>query len=795
MKGALSLSPATAAILKRTIDIKRNSASRLIYFLYQALQLLFSPAVALYLIYRAIRDRRYIQGLGERLGFLPPSFRATGWGGVWFHAVSVGEVLTAVELIRGLRASRPRSPIYLSTTTLAGRATAAQHLGEIANAIFFAPLDYRSTVRRVLRRLRPSAVVILETEIWPNLYRESKRSGASLLIVNGRISDRALPRYRTFDWFFRCALGQPDAILVQSEEDLRRYLLAGASEDRLRVAGNLKYDFRPPASGIPPDLADFFNSLRPQAVWVAASTMPPLEPDDPDEDDVVLNAFQAVATQFSSFLLILAPRRPERFDAAAAKLSRLGIRFVRRTSLQPLTLPGVLLLDSIGELAALFERATVVFMGGTLASRGGHNVLEPAYFGKPVIAGPHMENFSSIEKELSVASALIRISNADALSPALVSLLVNPQDASRTGERAREVANRKRGVADRIVCEILKASEEGIPDPCRTLPARAFLTPLTWIWRSGNWLNMALARTNRQSLHAKVISVGGLSMGGVGKSPLVAHLAARLHEHGRNAAILTGGYRRRSAEMVMVRKGEQAPVERTGGEAQAFVRAGRAHVGIAADRFRAGQMLETQAAPDIFLLDDGFQHVRLKRDEDIVLIDALDPVAGGVFPLGRRREPLQSLARATTVIVTRVEHGQRIGGIERMIRRYNRHAPIFTSRVVAKRWHPENSLPPRPVAAFCGLGEPRSFWRTLDLLEIQVAFRRSFGDHHAYRPDELRRLAAHASAAGAKALVTTEKDMMNLPKDAAALLQPYNLYWLEIGIEIDNEPELLRRIL
>jgi tetraacyldisaccharide 4'-kinase len=800
VKGAVSLSPATAAILKRTIKINRNNACRFIFFLYQVLQIAFIPPVALYLLYRGVRDRWYLRGLRERLGFLPASVRATGSGGVWFHAVSVGEVLSAVELIRRLREQRPHLRIYLSTTTLAGRLTADQRLSRLADAIFFAPLDYRSAVRRVLRRLRPSGVVILETEIWPNLYRESKRAGASLLIVNGRISDRALRRYQGFHWFFQYVLSQPDAIFVQSDEDRRRYALAGAPPNRVCVAGNLKYDFTPPGSGVAPDIAAFLDSLRPQCVFVAASTMPPFKFDDPDEDDAVLHAFHSLARQFPSLLLILAPRRPERFDAAATKLAGSGILFVRRTALQPLTLPGVLLLDSIGELAALFERATVVFMGGTLASRGGHNILEPAYFGKPVIAGPHLENFSIIADEFSSANALIRIERADELAAAVTHLVENPQEAARTGQSARNQTAAKRGVVDRLAFEILRAVDDGTPKACRTLPERLLFGPLSWIWRAGNRLDMASGQANRQALKTKVVSVGSLTIGGAGKSPVVAHLAKQLDEAGCQVAILTRGYRRSSSQPVVVRKGESAPLDLTGDEAQVFVRAARAHVGVGANRFCVGQRMETELAPDVFLLDDGFQHVRLKRDEDIVLIDALDPLAGGVFPLGRRREPLQSLSRATAVIVTRVEQGQGIKGIERIIRRYNPEAPIFTSRVIPRSWRGfgarELASPPAdPVAAFCGLGEPRSFWRTLELLEIQVAFRRAFSDHHAYRPSDLRQLAAQASLAGAAALVTTEKDIMNLPSDVEALIVPHKLFWLEIGIEIDNEPELLRRML
>ena len=341
--------------------------------------------------------------------------------------------------------------------------------------------------------------------------------------------------------------------------------------------------------------------------------------------------------------------------------------------------------------------------------------------------------------------------------------------------------------------EIFKAADNGVPAPLRTLPARVFLTPLSWIWTAGHRRNLARGLASQRTLQTRVISVGGLAMGGAGKSPVVEYLAGRLHEMGRNPAILTRGYRKKSAApMVVTPRGEKAAVELTGDEAQVFVRAGHAHVGIGSDRFAVGRQMEQTLHPGVFLLDDGFQHFRLKRDEDLVLIDALDPLAGGMFPLGRRREPLESLARATAVIVTRLDPGQGIAGIERMVRRYNSRAPVFRSHVVPLHWidfewdrtHALNSRPFGPVAAFCGLGSPRSFWHTLEALGVEVVFRWEFGDHHAYRPAELRRLAVQASAAGAQALVTTEKDIMNLCQNASELLQPHKLFWLKIGVEI-----------
>jgi hypothetical protein len=314
--------------------------------------------------------------------------------------------------------------------------------------------------------------------------------------------------------------------------------------------------------------------------------MPPAAAGDVDEDDVVIQAFQEISATKSGLLLILAPRKPERFDLVAEKLTRAGVAFARRTALAPVLLPGVLLLDTIGELAALFCRADVVFIGGTLAMRGGHNILEPAYFGKPVIVGPNMQNFAAIADEFHRDKALVLIERPAELGPAVIRLLA---DGAALGLRGRALAQTKRGVTGRIAGEIWEAFSAGVPNPLRKLSASIVFIPLSWIWRAGHRLNVALSDATQNTLKTPVISVGGLSMGGVGKSPMVAHLAAHLRQTGHNPAILTRGYKRKSAEpVVLVPRGGKASVILTGDEAQMFVRAGDAHVGIGGNRYKVG---------------------------------------------------------------------------------------------------------------------------------------------------------------------------------------------------------------
>lgn len=697
--------------------------------------------------------------------------------------------------------------LFVSTTTLAGRATAEQKLAGIADGIFYAPIDYRFAVRRVLRALRPSLVVVLETEIWPNLYREVKRTGSGLMVVNGRISDRALPRYRKLRLFFRHVLAWPNAILVQTEKDRTRYVESGAPADRVRVAGNLKFDFNPRAE-VANEITALMARTSPAEVWIAASTMPPAESGDVDEDDVVLAAFCELAPRREGLLLILVPRRPERFDVVEQKLVAAGIRYVRRSQLRgdsTLALPGVLLLDTIGELSALFSIADVVFMGGTLARRGGHNILEPAFFARPVIVGPHMENFAAIAEEFLAHSAVVEIARGSAVAGAVERLLNDRSLAAEIGERGRALAEAERGAAARIAEEAERWYFAGLPRVMRPALVHWPLRVLSWIWEAGSSRSRRQAMNERRRLNTPVISIGGITMGGTGKTPLVLLLAERLRRQRLNPAILTRGYRRRSIERhIVVAAGVQASTDLTGDEAQIFVRSGAAHVGIGANRYETALLVEAQCRPDIFLLDDGFQHWRLDRQFDIVLIDALNPFGGGwTFPLGELREPLPALARANAFVITRVQPGQRTDAVENEIRRHNRDAPIFRSRVIPRcwvelEWGTQSGVDTpalRRVAAFCGLANPAAFWRTLELLGLEILFRWTFADHHHYSPRELQRLAAQARAHGADVLVTTEKDVMNFCQNAPALFAPARLYWLKIGVEVENEEELVNHAL
>ncbi len=350
--------------------------------------------------------------------------------------------------------------------------------------------------------------------------------------------------------------------------------------------------------------------------------------------------------------------------------------------------------------------------------------------------------------------------------------------------------------------------DAGVPQYRMAQPWYALAWPLAQIWKWGSRRGQARAMAGRRELPVPVISVGNITMGGTGKTPCVLRLAELLRAAGRQPGILTRGYGRGSPEsQLLLPPGAAAPLgpraEHTGDEPQIFVRAGVAPVGVGADRFATGSGLVRRFGVDVLLLDDGFQHRRLARALDIVLVDALQPFGGGrLFPLGRLREPLEGLGRAGIFLITRSEFSDLPRAIESVLRLYNPKAPVFCARVAPRAWVEHGSGREFPIAArpfqragvMCGLGNPLSFRRTLESLGVAAVDWVEFPDHHRYRPDELRRVAQQAAARGATALVTTEKDVMNLPDDWAPLVAPLELYWLRVAMAIDREAEFFEWI-
>jgi 3-deoxy-D-manno-octulosonic-acid transferase len=436
------------------------------YWLYSLLTaagiILLSP----YFLLRGFIQGKYLANIPERMGFRFPhemdSDRSTGERGksIWVHAVSVGEVLAVLPLARRLKEKFPSLRLVVSTTTATGQKLARERM-TFADAVFYFPVDWRGPVRRALATARPAAVIIVETEIWPNFLRECRRTQVPVIFVNGRLSERSFRGYRrallfsagALAGFLKTVLSDATLFLMQSDADAERLVSLGAPRDRVLARGNLKYDLAEPAeSPLSTWLLGEVARTDRRPVVVAGSVLA-------GEESLVLQAFTQVEREFPRALLILAPRKPEQFDNAATIVAGSGRKVLRRrdvsmngTASAALSEQGgVFLLDSIGELAGLYRLADAVFVGGSLVPAGGHNILEPAACGKVPIYGPSMENFREMAANFLAAGGAIQVQNAGELGSEWTAMLRERERAARLGARARDLVEKNRGATERVL--------------------------------------------------------------------------------------------------------------------------------------------------------------------------------------------------------------------------------------------------------------------------------------------------------------------------------------------------------
>jgi 3-deoxy-D-manno-octulosonic-acid transferase len=444
-----------------------------VYFIYSFLMGLATLLLLPYWLFQGLRHGKYLSSLGQRLGFSFPSLRslpAERHGAIWIHAVSVGEALSSVTLAKRLKDAHPDRPLVVSTTTITGQTLARERM-PFADAVIYFPLDWTFCVRRVLRAVRPAIVVILETEIWPNFLREARRRQIPVLFVSGRISDRSFARYQGYLGkvgfflrpFLQSVLTNTSAFLMQSQIDADRIRALGAPADRVSVSGNFKYDQALPSSTPLSSWLEAEAQRRGRSpIIVAGSVVATEEP-------LALIAFGVVQGEFPRALLVLAPRKPERFEAAAEFIHESRRKFIRRSEL-PIpgagqgsasaadgTIPDdvtVILLDSIGELASLYRLADGAFVGGSLVPSGGHNILEPAAFGKIPVFGPSMENFADIASRFVAAGAAVQVESPEDAGVAWIEFLRDPARGRRMGETAQRLVDGSRGATGRALAEI-----------------------------------------------------------------------------------------------------------------------------------------------------------------------------------------------------------------------------------------------------------------------------------------------------------------------------------------------------
>ncbi len=423
--------------------------------LYSLLAYLVAPLVSVVFLWRGLRDRAYWRNFQERFGYGPAIPEPV----IWVHAVSVGEAQAAAPLVNSLRERYPDIPLVVTTFTPTGAARARTLFKERAE-VRYLPYDTPGAVRRFFSRVQPRIAVIFETELWPNLYHECGRRRVPLVLASARLSPRSVGRYRRLGALFRETLSQGVVVAAQAEGDASRFRSLGSDPDNTYVTGNLKFDF-----SVPGDITERGRALRDyyaggRPVWVAGSTH------GGGEEEALIEAQKIIRLREPRALLVMAPRHPNRFSEVAAQLVGRGVRFIRRSQTPTAGTTAeaeILLLDTLGELLDFYAAADVTFVGGSLVPIGGHNLLEPAALGLPILTGPHNSNSEEAARQLIALGAVEVVKDAHELAEKVLTLFANPQARARMGAQGSNFVAANRGALAKLLGLVVPLIEGSTP--------------------------------------------------------------------------------------------------------------------------------------------------------------------------------------------------------------------------------------------------------------------------------------------------------------------------------------------
>jgi len=802
------------------------------YLAYNILLILASPVILLILLAK----KRCRRGLAQRLGLSGPYslfglsglFRLFGLSEpdglnrpdrpespvIWVHAVSLGEVVAVTPLVHALRKRHPHDRIVVSTVTETGREAVEQRLAGVAEHCY-APMDFHWTVSQFVDRLAPSAFLFVETELWPNLLRACHRRSIPAVMINGRLSSDSFRGYRRIAPFMRQLLDAVTLCLMQSDRDAERIRALGARPSRVHKTGNIKFDQPlPDPNGVTGGVSRGLLGLQDgEELFVAGST-------HPVEEDALLSCYETLQKEFSSLVLLLAPRHIERARQVEASARARGLAVQRRSGMDngqagaaTAGRPRVIVLDTRGELAQIYQHAVLAFVGGTLVPVGGHNLLEPALWGKPVFFGSHTDHCMEVAALLTGVGGGVQVPGERELIAGMAAQLRDRASLQRMGEAAKSVVLDNRGALQRsldLIADTLERASPGRPaalHPHGLLPQwllSALAVPYgVWIRTHAALYRLGWLPSRR--LPCRVVSVGNLTVGGTGKTPVVIALVEQLLARGRRVGVLSRGYRRQSRQTeLLVSDGRTVLVgpSEAGDEPHLIAtRCPRAIVAVGSDRYQLGRWVLERHPVDCFVLDDGFQHLGLHRDADLLLVDVSDPAGLQMLvPAGRLREPLSAASRATAMLMTRADVGNWRDVAETIDIATGRTAqPIlgqFRSEtlvhVATGEVRQAGTLAGRTVVAFSGIGSPNSFRALLQRLGATIGGEMIFADHHDYRAVDLEAVRERVRQSGADLIVTTEKDAGKI----APLLQSGEQVWaVRLSLDILSGRERFEQLM
>lgn len=766
---------------------------------------------------RSIRERGFVERIHQCLGIIPEATieKVAKKNCIWVHAASVGEVVAASPLIKEFRREFPKNPILLSVVTTSGYEMANRIIRD-ADAIIYFPLDLPFLAAYMVRRITPRVFLPVETELWPNFLRACRRMRIPVMMVNGRISDKSVKRYHHLHSLLDDMIGTVTKFAMQSPIDAEYIIRLGANPNLVIVTGNTKFDQT--YTDVSPEekarLLGEMGLLENDGIFLAGST-------HRGEEEPVLQAFRALREERPNAKLVIAPRELLRTREVAAICHRAGWKVARRTELmeRPGTDHDIVILDTIGELGKVYSVGDVIYVGGSLITHGGHNILEPAAHGKAIIVGYNMFNFKETHALFTKRSAVITVQNAGELAKAVVRLFTDEGERRRMEQETLAICQENKGAARKSavllheMLEMVEARRLASGQIKSTDKVENFQTYFYHLIHSreahgifwqllvgvlyvfsliyGGLVNLKLAGYKagifrRRKLGCYVISLGNITVGGTGKTPTAQRLAHAIRAMGYRVVILNRGYRAKwRGDVGIVSDGRSLHMDATEAGDEAFMLAKHlpdVPVLIGPERYVTGSYAIEHFGAEVAILDDGYQHWQLERDMDILLIDAVNVFGNGyMLPRGTLREPISHIDRADVCLLTKVDQATDASRsyIKKIVRETNDRALLVESihqprcfveisdwsDHIASEGIDTSQMKGKRVMAVSAIGNPASFEQTLSGLGTVVIESLRFPDHHDYTVGEMLDVAGQAAVLGAEAVVITEKDAVKVPPE------------------------------
>ncbi|MCR5834586.1 MAG: tetraacyldisaccharide 4'-kinase [Selenomonadaceae bacterium] len=819
------------------------------------MQLLYNLAAILVVILiipvfmiRSIRERGFVERIKQSFGFFPKGALepVAKKNCIWVHAASVGEIVATSPLIKEFRREFPKSPILVSVVTTSGYEMANRIIKDADSIIYF-PLDLPFVSASVFRRIFPRVFLNVETELWPNFLKAARENHVPVMMVNGRISEKSVKRYKYMFSILDDMISTVKLFAMASPVDAGFVKQLGAPDELVTVTGNTKFDqtYTDVTAEQRTKILSDMGLTEAKEIFLAGST-------HRGEEKFVLKAFKAIRENHPNAKLVIAPRELLRTREVVALCKAAGFKVGTRTELQKRAPKNedIIILDTIGELGQVYSIGDVIYVGGSLVSHGGHNILEPAAHGKAIIVGHHMENFKDLHSLFKGRSACITVNDDDELAAQAKKLFDEPEERKRLEQETISIVHENRGASRKSAVLLRKMlTEYEAKENARHLHTAEKIENLqTYFLRlihdeevhgifthimifflyigsliykglvNLRLLGYELGFSGKERLNCFVISLGNITVGGTGKTPTAQRLAKEIRDLGYRVVILNRGYRAKfSGEVGIVSDGKNLNMDAAEAGDEAYMLAKHlpnVPVLIGARRAVTGQYAIENFGAEVVILDDGYQHWQVIRDLDILLVDAVSVFGNGhLLPRGTLRESMSHISRADVCLMTKVD--QASDGSRELIRetvhKYNPTAQIVESihqprkLIPLAKWANDlmeegigvDTISGRRVMAVSAIGNPASFERTLKDLGAEIISSLRYPDHHDYTIMEMEDIMRQVDSFGAEMIIVTEKDAVKIPKEFAQEKQSVPVFVISVEVTFQEGGkefgEMLRR--